>query len=129
MHWYLTALKKYATLDGRARRSEYWMFILFDVLFSFLSFVIGAVIGNTLSGSGELSGLGFGLFLFYLAVTLMPKLSVTVRRFHDTGRSGLWLLVGLIPVIGAIITLVLMLQPGNQGENQYGPDPKTVPGA
>ncbi len=124
MHWYLSVLKKYAVLDGRARRMEYWMFTLFDTLFSILIFVIGTVIGNALNGPIELSGLGFGLLFFYLFVVLMPKLSVTVRRLHDTGRSALWLFVGLVPVLGSLIVLVLMVLEGEPTENEYGPDPK-----
>jgi len=127
MHWYLTVLKKYAVLDGRARRMEYWMFTLLDTIFAILIFVIGTVIGTALSGPPELSGLGFGLLLFYLFVVLMPKLSVTVRRLHDTGRSALWLFIGLIPVVGSLVFLVLMVLEGEPLENEYGPDPLAIP--
>ncbi|MCA9017193.1 MAG: DUF805 domain-containing protein [Planctomycetaceae bacterium] len=126
MHWYLTVLKKYAVLDGRAQRMEYWMFTLLDTLFTILIFVLGTVIGSEMSGPGEISGLGFGLVFFYLFVVLMPKLSVTVRRLHDTGRSALWLFVGLIPLIGTLIMLVLMVLDGEPGENEYGPNPKAA---
>lgn len=127
MHWYLTVLKKYAVLDGRARRKEYWMFILYDIIVSLVIFVVGAVVGNAVSEPGTSFGLGSLLLLIYLLGTLAPKLSVTVRRLHDTNHSALWLLVGLIPLIGPLVMLVLTLKAGDQGENQYGPDPKAAP--
>lgn len=127
MHWYLTVLKKYAVIEGRAPRREYWMFTLFDTIFAILIFMIGTVVGSLLNGPDMLSGLGFGLLIFYLLAVLMPKLSVTVRRLHDTGRSALWLLVGLIPGIGPLILFVLMILEGVPGENEYGPDPQATP--
>ncbi|QDV52250.1 DUF805 domain-containing protein [Gimesia fumaroli] len=127
MHWYLTVLKKYAVLDGRARRMEYWMFTLLDTLFAILVCILGTAVGSMMSGPGEISFLGFWLLLIYMFLVLMPKLSVTVRRLHDTGRSALWLFAGLIPAIGALITIILMVLDGDAGENEYGPDPKTVP--
>ncbi|QDT92609.1 DUF805 domain-containing protein [Gimesia algae] len=128
MNWYLKALKNFATLDGRARRLEYWMFTLFDVIFTILSFVVGAVIGRFLNLADGLEGLGLGmgLCLLYLLVVLMPKLSVTVRRLHDTDRSALWLLVFLIPGIGPLVMFIMMLLEGTAGPNQYGPDPKAT---
>ncbi|QDT44099.1 Inner membrane protein YhaH [Gimesia alba] len=127
MHWYLTVLKKYAVLNGRAQRMEYWMFTLFDTLFTVLSFVVGTLFGNLLSESELPSGLGFGTLLCYLFVVLMPKLSVTVRRLHDTGRSALWLFIGLIPGIGTLVMFVLMVLDGEPGVNEYGPNPKVAP--
>lgn len=126
MHWYLTVLRKYATLDGRARRMEYWMFTLLDTLFAILIFVIGTMVGSMMSGPGELSFLGYWLVLAYMFLLLMPKLSVTVRRLHDTGRSALWLLVGLLPLVGSLIILVLMALEGEPGENEFGPNPKST---
>lgn len=128
MSWYLKVLKNFATLDGRARRLEYWMFTLFDVIFTVLSFVVGAVLGRVLNLDEALNGAGLGLIfcLLYLLVVLMPKLSVTVRRLHDTNRSALWLLVFLIPGIGPLVMLIMMILEGTAGPNQYGPDPKTT---
>ncbi|HAW32085.1 MAG TPA: DUF805 domain-containing protein [Planctomycetaceae bacterium] len=128
MNWYLKALKNFATLDGRARRLEYWMFTLFDVIFMILSFVIGAVLGRVLNLDEAMGGIGLGLTLclLYMLVVLMPKLSVTVRRLHDTDRSALWLLVFLIPGIGPLVLFVMMILEGTQGPNQYGPDPKAT---
>jgi uncharacterized membrane protein YhaH (DUF805 family) len=113
MKWYLEVLKKYAVFDGRARRTEYWMFVLFNVLISFgLGFLEGALgIPSVLSG------------LYGLAV-LVPGIAVSVRRLHDTNRGGLWVLLALIPLVGAIILIVFMAQDSDSGENQYGPNPK-----
>ncbi|WP_417379166.1 DUF805 domain-containing protein [Gimesia sp.] len=128
MNWYLKVLKNFATLDGRARRLEYWMFTLFDVIFTVLSFVVGAVLGRLLNLDEALNGvgLGLGLCLLYLLIVLMPKLSVTVRRLHDTDRSALWLLVFLIPGIGPLVMFIMMILEGTKGPNQYGPDPKAT---
>ena len=118
MNWYLEVLKKYAVFSGRARRKEYWFFALFNVL---ISFVLGFIeVGMGLvdkSGRGPLSGL-------YTLAILIPGIAVSVRRLHDTGRSGWWLLIALIPCVGAIILLVFMVQDSEPGPNQYGPNPK-----
>jgi len=114
MNWYLEVLKKYAVFGGRARRKEYWMFFLFNII---IAFVLGFVEG--LAGGPGIVGM-----LYSLAV-LIPGIAVSVRRLHDTGRSGWWLLIGLVPLIGAIVLLVFMVQDSNPGENQYGANPKT----
>lgn len=98
--------------EGRARRTEYWMFTLFNVIIS----VVLSVIDSSLN-------LGFLGVIYSLAV-LLPGLAVSVRRLHDTGRSGWWLLIGLVPFIGAIVLLVFMLIDSEPRENQYGPNPK-----
>ena len=113
MNWYMTVLKKYLVFDGRARRTEYWMFFLFNFI---IAFVLG-IVEATLGSPGILG------MLYSLAV-FIPGIAVTVRRLHDTGRSGLWILVGLVPVIGWIVLLFFMIQEGNAGSNQYGPSPK-----
>jgi len=123
MDWFLGALKKYAVFEGRARRREYWFFALFVVLISVVLTIIDAMIGTmTSQGAGILSG------LFCLAV-LIPSLAVGARRLHDTGRSGWWLLIGLIPFIGAIVLIVFFLLDSQPGTNAYGPNPKGVGGA
>lgn len=118
MQWYLTVLKKYFEFSGRARRAEYWYFTLFNVIFSIVLGVIDAVIaaGNT-SDIGVLGGL-YSLALF------IPSLAVAVRRLHDTGRSGWWMLMIFIPLIGVIVLLVFMVMNGEASDNEYGPDPK-----
>ncbi|WP_460350188.1 DUF805 domain-containing protein [Actinoallomurus acanthiterrae] len=112
----LAVLRNYAGFDGRARRTEYWMFVLFNVIIT----VVLDLIGMAVRLVGILG------FVYGLAV-LIPSLAVGVRRLHDTGRSGWWLLIGLIPIIGTIILIVFMATPGDRGDNAYGPDPKLEP--
>ena len=118
MNWYLEVLKKYAVFSGRARRKEYWYFVLFNV-------IIAVVLGGVDRVIGTSHGAGTGLLgsIYSLAV-LLPGIAVTVRRLHDTDRSGWWLLIGLIPIIGAIILFIFVLGDSTPGENQYGPNPK-----
>lgn len=123
MNWYLSVLKKYVVFSGRARRKEYWMFYLINILISLL---LGVVAGIIAGASGRDGPADLILWVYTLAI-LLPSLGVTVRRLHDTGRSGWWLLIGLIPVIGAIVLLVFTLLDGQPGQNEYGPDPKAEP--
>ncbi len=113
MHWYLDVLKKYAVFGGRARREEYWMFFLFNLIIGFVLVFVEGLVG----------GPGILVILYGLAV-LIPGIAVSVRRLHDTDRSGWWLLIGLIPVIGIIVLLVFMIQDSKPGDNQYGSYPK-----
>ncbi len=113
MNWYLEVLKKYAVFSGRARRKEYWMFFLFNLI---IGFVLGFV-------EGLAGGPGVVAMLYSLAV-LIPGIAVFVRRLHDTDRSGWWFLIAFVPLIGAIVLLVFMVQDSQQGENQYGRNPK-----
>ena len=117
MDWYLQVLRNYAVFDGRARRKEYWYFVLFNFLISTALLVMAIVTGS--SGMGLLSGI-------YPLAILIPSFAVAIRRLHDTDRSGWWLFIALIPLIGAIVLLVFMLQEGKPGENQYGSNPKGV---
>ncbi len=121
MNWYLEVLKKYAVFGGRARRKEYWYFFLFNIL---ISIVLGIIDGMTGSFSSE-AGIGLLGGLYSFAV-LIPGIAVSVRRLHDTNRSGWWLLIALVPFIGAIVLLVFMVQDSQPDENQYGPNPKAV---
>jgi uncharacterized membrane protein YhaH (DUF805 family) len=119
MSWYLEVLKKYAVFDGRARRKEYWMFFLITVVITAVLILIDILIGTF---SPQL-GVGLLAGIYSLAV-LIPTIAVTVRRLHDTGRSGWWILLGLIPFIGGIILLIFMLLDSQPSANQYGPNPK-----
>ncbi|MGY3925716.1 DUF805 domain-containing protein [Aeromonas simiae] len=112
MEWYLGVLKQYAVFRGRARRKEYWMFILFNILVALALAVVGALIGNMLLSH-----------LYSLAV-LVPGLAVAVRRLHDTNRSGWWLLINLIPLVGVLAFLYFMVSEGERGANRFGEDPK-----
>jgi uncharacterized membrane protein YhaH (DUF805 family) len=114
MNWYLDVLKKYAKFDGRARRKEYWMFVLFNVLIAFGLGIIEALIGT-----GGFLGAVYALAVF------IPNLAVAVRRLHDTGRSGWFLLIGLIPLVGVIVLIVFFVQDSQPGSNKWGPSPKT----
>lgn len=115
MDWYLKVLKKYAVFSGRARRKEYWMFVLFNFIIAFVLGFIEALAG----GPGVLAN------LYGLAV-LIPGIAVSVRRLHDTNRSAWWLLIGLVPFIGAIVLLIFMVQESQPSENRYGPNPKAA---
>ncbi len=117
MNWYLKVLKNYAVFSGRARRKEYWMFGLFYIIFAIVLSIIESILGLGSEGGGLLSG------LFVLAM-LIPSFAVTVRRLHDTDHSGWWLLIGLVPLIGALILLIFMANDSQSDENQYGPNPK-----
>lgn len=116
MNWYLQVLKKYATFSGRARRKEYWMFALVNFLISFL---LGFVFGFTsaLLGLGE--WLSNSITAIYTLAVLVPAIAVGVRRMHDIGRSGWWI---LFPVVN----LVLLCFDGQPGDNEYGPNPKVA---
>ncbi len=121
MHWYIDVLKKYAVFEGRARRKEYWMFFLFSVVIVTILTVIDEFMGLKFELGGE--DLGFLSTLYYLGIAI-PYLAVIVRRLHDTDRSGWWILISLIPLIGGIILLVFTIIVGTKGDNRFGPDPK-----
>jgi uncharacterized membrane protein YhaH (DUF805 family) len=113
MNWFIDVVtKKYATFTGRAHRTEYWMFVL-------VYFVIAIVLGvvDSIVTGGLLGG------LFALAL-LVPSIAVAVRRLHDTSRSGWWLLIGFVPLVGFIVLLVFMCLDSTPGSNEYGPNPK-----
>lgn len=123
MSYYLEALKKYAVFSGRARRAEYWYFVLFNLIVAIVLSLIDRLIG-TFSGA---SNIGILSGIYSLAV-LIPTLALWVRRLHDIDRTGWWILINLIPLIGTIVLLVFALTPGTPGSNQYGPDPKQTTG-
>jgi uncharacterized membrane protein YhaH (DUF805 family) len=119
MNWYLQVLQKYGVFDGRSRRKEYWFFVLFSTLISLLLIAIDSATGTFRSprGPGLLSGI-------YSLAVLVPSLAVSVRRLHDTNRTGWWLLLGIVPFIGPIVLLVFFASDGNPDDNEYGPNPK-----
>ena len=102
MNYYIDALKKYAVFSGRATRKEFWMF----VLFSFIVMVVLSLIDSFI-GSGDMSILS----TIYGLGVLLPSLGIAIRRLHDTNRSGWWLLIGLIPLVGAIVLIVFYAMP------------------
>ncbi len=121
MDWYIGVLKKYAVFNGRARRKEYWMFVLINFIVSIALGVVDGVLG-TLSAE---TGMGLLGTVYSLAV-LIPGIAVSIRRLHDTGRSGWWLLIGLVPLVGAIVLIVFCAMEGHAEENEYGANPKAV---
>ncbi len=129
MNWYVKVLKQYVDFSGRARRTEYWMFTLFNVIILvILGFVdralgLGSFSSDTSGGVAFSASLGLLGTLYSLAV-LLPSLGVGVRRLHDTNRSGWWLLIGLIPIVGGIVLLVFFVLAGTRGPNSHGADPK-----
>ena len=121
VQWMIEPLRKYATFEGRARRKEYWWFYLF----SFILVLIGGVIDNVIFGPDALadsSGLGPVSGLAILAL-LLPTLAAGVRRLHDGDRSGWWLLVAFLPLVGALLLLFWYCSRGTIGPNRFGADP------
>ena len=112
MNWYLSVLKNYVTFSGRAHRTEYWMFALFNFLIMIGLSIIESLIGMT----GMISGL-------YSLAVLLPSIALNFRRLHDIGKSGWWMLIGLVPFIGAIVLLIFAVLPSQPQSNQYGPVP------
>lgn len=136
-----TVLSKYAVFNGRARRSEFWWYYLaLMIVESVLYFVLvvpGLTAFTTATMEASLAGtaapampgsLAAGQLIMSLVALalLLPTLGVSVRRLHDTDRSGFWVLLGLIPLVGTIILIVWWASAGTPGPNQYGPDPKVV---
>ena len=118
MSGYLEVLKKYAVFDGRAGRKEYWYFNVFSFIIIIVLSVIDMMTGtfNVTVGLGLLGGL-------YTLAVLIPGIAVSVRRLHDTDRSGLWLLINAIPIIGMLVFLVFTAQNSTPGDNQHGSNP------
>jgi len=105
---YVDVLKKYTVFTGRARREEFWLFALVSFVISFVLSFLGPL--------GILYSLG----------VMVPSLAVGARRLHDTGRSGWWQLIGIIPLVGVIVLIVFAVQDSQPGANQFGPNPKSV---
>ena len=109
MKWYIEVMNKYAVFSGRARRKENWMFVL-------INFIISVVIASLSLGTLE---------TVYGLIVMIPGMAVSVRRLHDTGRSGWWLVISLIPIIGILVLFYFCAQESIPGSNQYGPNPKS----
>lgn len=111
--WYIKCIRQFADFKGRARRKEFWMFALVNFVVSLVISIVGSIIGTTL------------LSTIYSLAILLPSLGVGVRRLHDVGKSGWYMLASLIPVIGWIWLLILVVQDSQPGDNQWGPNPKS----
>jgi uncharacterized membrane protein YhaH (DUF805 family) len=107
MKYFIKAMQNYATFSGRARRSEYWYFTLFNFIISFAFGFICALAGKP------------DLYMISTVVLFIPSLAVGVRRMHDVGKSGLFLLI-------PFYNFILSVTEGDIGDNRYGPDPKTI---
>jgi len=121
MKWYFKVLKQYADFGGRARRKEYWIFALFNIIFLIAAMILDNTFGIAIEGFGY--GPIYGLYVLAL---LTPGLAVTARRLHDVGKSGWMILITLIPLIGAIWLLFLMAADSKPGVNKYGQNPKEL---
>ncbi|WP_421381885.1 DUF805 domain-containing protein [Bacillus salacetis] len=113
MKWYLKVLRNYVNFSGRARRKEYWMFMLFNFIIS-----IPLIAIETMADLDE------WLTTLYSLLIFLPSFAVLVRRLHDTGRSGWWVLISLVPLVGAIVLLVFACLDSEDGQNKWGPNPK-----
>lgn len=116
MNHYLDALRKYAVFSGRAQRAEYWYFLLFNLVIGLVLFSLGTFLGKVAL---------FAYWIYAVAV-LIPSIAVSVRRLHDTNRSGWWVLISLVPIVGGIILLVFMVLDSDPNSNQYGPNLKST---
>lgn len=121
MEWYLAVLNKYTVFTGRARRKEYWMFVLFNFIFAVAAMLLDNLIGTAMDG------VGYGaIYIIYALAVFLPGMAAAVRRLHDVGKSGWMILIAIIPIVGAIWLLVLLVTDSQPGDNQYGPNPKVV---
>ncbi len=119
MSWFVKCLQNYVTFSGRARRKEYWMFVLFNIVFGIVLQLVDGVLASVVGIAG--------LYLLYSLAVLLPGISVTVRRLHDIDKSGWWVWIALVPVVGVIVLIVFACLEGTKGPNRFGPDPKAQP--
>lgn len=124
MEWYTMVWQKYAQFDGRSRRKEYWMFTLFNIIVCCVLY--GGLLAAFFAGQ-RMAGILIGcVYVAYALAVLVPGIAVSIRRLHDTNKSGWWILINLVPLVGGIIFLVLMCIEGDPGPNLYGPSPKLL---
>ena len=119
MHWYIDVLKKYATFNGRASRSEYWMFTLINTLIIIALSILGNVLVSAAPAAAGIFGI---LMIVYVLATLLPSIAVGVRRLHDTDRSGWWMLIAIVPLV-SLILIVFFAMKGTEGDNRFGASP------
>ncbi len=124
MYWYLKCWKQYIDFQGRARRKEYWVFTLVNIIIYLLFYILS--FSMMYDSSGILSLTTSIIFFLYTVATILPSIAVTMRRLHDTGRSGWWYLLNVIPLVGSICLLVLLCLDSEPGENQWGENPKGI---
>jgi len=122
MSYFLDALAKYAVFTGRSRRSQYWFFVLFTFLIGVALFAAGMYVAKITGGPPTLAEY---LLDFFSLLIFLPSLAVSVRRLHDIGMNGWWVLLNLVPLVGLVL-LVLFCQDSQAGNNRYGPNPKEL---
>lgn len=115
--------KNYVNFSGRSRRAHYWWVVLIQSVISVVAVILQTMLGMGDSAASVALVIG-GIYSLYNLATVLPMLSLGVRRLHDTGRSGWWYLINFVPCIGSIVFLVFVCMPGTVGDNQFGPDPK-----
>jgi len=115
-----TCFQKYVDFNGRARRSELWFFVLYSILAAIVASIADRFVDPPAAGALFTIGIVYGLVML---VNFLPGLAVEVRRLHDTNRSGWWILIALVPFLGAILLLIWFCFKGTQGDNRFGPDP------
>ncbi len=127
MQWYIGAFKKFAQFAGRARRKEFWMFALFNVIVAIIIGIIESVLGlaTTSAANGTASFNGGPLSIIYSLAAIVPGLALGARRLHDIGKSGWLQLIALIPIVGVFILLYWFIKEGDAGQNKFGANPKT----
>ena len=118
MEWYLKVINSYFDFNARARRKEYWMFVLINSIISIVSFYLDNILGTTFA-------IGYGpIYIGYGLAVLIPSIAVAIRRLHDLGKSGWMYLLVILPIIGPIWLIILFVTEGEPGDNQFGPNPK-----
>jgi uncharacterized membrane protein YhaH (DUF805 family) len=135
MEYMLMPLRRYFDFNGRSRRKEYWMWFLFVIIGAIVFSILDTVLGlggttNTYSDFDSGASVGFNstggiLSTVFMLAILIPNIAVGIRRLHDTDKSGWWILIGLIPLVGAIVLIVFFVSEGTRGPNRFGSDPKS----
>lgn len=125
MDWYLKVLKNYVGFDGRARRKEYWMFTLFNLIIMVALMALQMMATSISEGATMAVSL---LLMLYALGVLLPSVAVTIRRLHDIDKSGWWILIAFVPFVGGLILLVFEVMEGTRGDNRFGADPKAGEG-
>ena len=123
--YYVSALKRYFDFNGRTSKKAYWMFVLFNVLISWVAIAVDNILGTEEVGRISLWGIRNGMFNnFYGLVMLLPGIAIAVRRLHDIGKNGRTMFLLFIPVVGWILVLMDLIKEGDPRENEFGPVPK-----
>lgn len=131
--------KNYANFSGRARRREFWMFTLINTIVLFVLYLPALIPLMSMSAQAEMGAapadlsaiplvaqIFLGLYLLYSLAVFLPTLAVSIRRLHDSGKTGWMYLVALIPLIGSLLLLYFLIQDSEAGSNKWGPNPKNI---